>query len=100
MLRYRKGVLYYKTHPIQDWREVPKDQYAMRWEQQSRELEIRLVSITDKYKAVTAELESLSEQFNLTEQMLHKASKDNLAKNSMIKYLEARINKGAKSDTE
>jgi len=99
MLRYRKNdsmpkTLYYRRDANDQWQEVPKADYAKKWEERALEVERAYSVLMGKYKAVTAELESLSEQFNLTEQMLHTASKDNLAKDSMIKYLEARINKG------
>lgn len=85
--------LYYRRNAGDRWQEVPKDDYAKRWEERALQVERAYIVLTSKYKAVTAELESLSEQFNLTEEVLHATVKDNLAKDTMIKYLEARINK-------
>lgn len=93
MLKKRNGILYYKKHEAQNWREVPKEDIQMRWEQRASELESDLNLMHVKYDSVVEELEDAQEQLNLTEAMLHSAAQDNLAKDTMIKYLEARINK-------
>nr|AKH46222.1 hypothetical protein [uncultured marine virus] len=97
MLRYRKGVLYYKKDAVQMWREVPEDQHAKRWEQRAKELEAYVVSITDKYKAVAAELEEVSEQLKISNNMLRLSAKDNLAKDVIIKSL---TNKDVKNEMD
>ena len=97
MLRYRKGVLYYKKHESQLWSEVPKDQHAKHWEQRAKELEACVVGITDKYKAVTAELEEVSEQLKISNNMLRLSAKDNLAKDVIIKNI---TNKDKKNEMD
>jgi molecular chaperone GrpE (heat shock protein) len=97
MLRFRKGVLYYKKHESQLWREVPEAQHAKRWEQRAKELEAYAVSIANKYKAVTAELEEVSEQLAMSQNMLRLSAKDNLAKDVMIKSL---TNKDVKNEMD
>ncbi len=73
------------------WREVPEEQHAKRWEQRAKELEAYIVSITDKYKALADELEEVSEQLAMSENMLHAAANDNLAKDALIKHLKTKI---------
>lgn len=112
MLKYRRTqgqpvTLYYRKSKDHRWRSVPKSDYAMRWEERANEMEViakkykaaylhladKCAINVSKYFAVTEELEEVTNKLNLAESTLEVAVQDNLAKDLMIKHLEARLNK-------
>lgn len=87
MLMYENGVLFYRQSTEHRWREVPKDEHTKYWQERSKELELRCLAIVDEMKEV-------EEDLKLAKMLLHECAKDNLEKDSMIKFLESRINRG------
>lgn len=78
MLRYRKNdsmpkTLYYRRNAGDMWQEVPKADYAKRWEERALQVERTYMVLTSKYKAVTAELESLQQELDNKETLLRAA---------------------------